>query len=120
MPRWMLLAFIGSVSGFVMGFAGVGGGVVILLGLLFLAHMPQKLAQGTTLLVAAAPLSLLAAYRYHKSGFVDVRAALVIMAAFLVFSLLGAELAVWAPRRVLRIGLGAVLVLMGARLLVSP
>ena len=112
-------AFIGMVAGLIMGMVGVGGGAVIIVSLLLVAHLPQKVAQGTTLLVVAAPASLLAAYNYYRKGLVDVRAAIVILVAFLVFSFFGSELAVYLPRQVLRRGLGLMLLAMGFKLLVA-
>jgi uncharacterized membrane protein YfcA len=82
-----------------------------------LAKFPQKVAQGTTLLIVAAPISLLAAARYHSQGLVEVKAGLIVMAAFLVFSLIGATLAVHLPGHVLKVALGIMLVLMGAKLI---
>ncbi len=110
---------IGAAAGLVMGMLGVGGGVLIITGLLLVAHFPQKLAQGTTLLIVAAPISLLAAYRYYKAGNVDIQAGLLIMAAFAVCTYLGAMLAVRIPAPYLRRALGVVLVAMGIKLVLS-
>ena len=110
---------IGAVAGLVMGMLGVGGGVLIIVGLLMVAHFPQKLAQGTTLLIVAAPISLFAAYQYYRDGNVDLEAGLLIMAAFAVFTYLGAMLASKIPAHQLRIGLGVALVLMGIKLVLS-
>ncbi len=110
---------IGAVAGLVMGLLGVGGGALIITALVLVAHLPQKLAQGTTLLVVAAPVSLLAAYKYYQQGNVDIRAGLWIMAAFLVFSYVGAIVAGKVPAHALRIGLGVALILMGAKMVMS-
>jgi len=108
---------IGAVAGIVMGTIGVGGGAIIIFSLLFIAHFPQKLAQGTTLFIVAAPVSLLAAYNYYRHGFVNLKAGLIIMAVFLVFSLLGSELAAFLPRTILKFLLGIMLLFMGFKLL---
>ena len=110
------LILIGSIAGLVMGTVGVGGGAIIIFSLLAFAHFPQKLAQGTTLFIVAAPISLLAALRYYRQGWVDIKAGLIVMGCFLAFSLVGAHLAVALPARLLRILLGIMLLLMGARL----
>jgi hypothetical protein len=112
------LILIGSIAGLVMGTVGVGGGAIIIFGLAVLAHFPQKLAQGTTLFIVAAPISLLAALRYYKQDCVDIKAGLIVMACFLVFSLIGAHLAVGLPERLLRTMLGIILLLMGMKLVV--
>lgn len=79
MGSTLVYILIGSAAGLIMGVVGVGGGAIIIFSLLFAAHFPQKLAQGTTLFIVAAPVSLLAAYNYYKSGFVDLKAGILIM-----------------------------------------
>ena len=113
----LMLIFIGVIAGLIMGTVGVGGGAVIIFSLLYIAHFPQKLAQGTTLLIVAAPISLLAAYNYYQNGFVNIKAGLIIMIFFLIFSFIGSYLAVLLPRDILKIGLGIMLIFMGAKIL---
>jgi uncharacterized membrane protein YfcA len=115
----LLFLGIGALAGLVMGTVGVGGGALIISALLLLAKFPQKVAQGTTLLVVAAPVSLLAAWNYHRHGHVDVKAGLLIMLTFLVFSYLGSQFAEVVPRETLKNILGVVFVMMGAKLLFS-
>ncbi len=112
----LIYILIGSIAGLVMGTIGVGGGAIIIVSLLYIAHFSQKLAQGTTLLIVAAPVSLLAAYNYYKNGFVNVKAAVVIMACFLIFSFIGAHLATALPKEVLKYALGVGLILMGVKI----
>ena len=108
---------IGSIAGMVMGTIGIGGGAIIIVSLLYLAHFPQKLAQGTTLLVVAAPVSLLAAYNYYRNDFVDLKAAGVIIICFLVFSFAGSQIAAILPTEVLKRILGGGLLLMGFKMM---
>lgn len=111
------LVLIGALAGLVMGVVGVGGGAVIILSLLLVMHFPQKLAQGTTLFIVAAPVSLLAAYNYYQKGFVDIKAGLIIMGSFLLFSYAGSELAGVLPQKTLKSLLGFMLMVMGGKLL---
>ena len=113
----LLFVVIGAVAGLIMGTVGVGGGAIIISALLLVAKFPQKVAQGTTLLVIAAPVSLLAAWNYHRNGLVSVRAGLLIMASFLVFSFIGSQFAAVLPKEVLKNILGVVFVIMGVRIL---
>ncbi|MBN1999930.1 TSUP family transporter [candidate division KSB1 bacterium] len=76
MADLFIYILIGTMAGIVMGTVGVGGGAIIIFFLLYMAHFPQTTAQGTTLLVVAAPVSLLAAYNYYRKGFVQIKAAL--------------------------------------------
>jgi uncharacterized membrane protein YfcA len=114
-----LLFLIGAIAGLVMGAVGVGGGAIIIFCLSTLSKFPQKVAQGTTLFIVAAPISLLAAMRYYKQGSVDIKAGLIVMASFLVFSFIGAHIAVHLPNSILKILLGIVLVFMGMQLIFS-
>ncbi len=111
------LVLIGSVAGLVMGTVGVGGGALIIFSLSFFANFPQKLAQGTTLFIVAAPISMLAAIRYYRQGYVDIKAGLVVMLCFMVFSLIGAHFATQLPSELLRTLVGVMLLLMGTKLI---
>lgn len=107
---------IGLIAGLVMGTIGVGGGAIIIVSLLYVAHFPQKLAQGTTLLIVAAPVSLLAAYNYYRKGFVNLKSAVIIMISFLIFSFIGSQLAATLPREALKTILGIGLILIGLKI----
>jgi uncharacterized protein len=115
----ILLFFIGAIAGLTMGVVGVGGGAIIIFCLSLLSEFPQKVAQGTTLFIVAAPISLLAAMSYYKQGFVDIKAGLIVIAGFLLFSLIGAHIAAYLPDNILKILLGIVLLFMGMRLIFS-
>ncbi len=114
-----LLILIGAIAGLVMGTVGVGGGAIIIFCLSVLARFPQKIAQGTTLFIVAAPISLLAAMHYYKQDYVNIKAGLAVMASFILFSYIGAHIAVHLPGNILKILLGIVLLFMGARLILS-
>ncbi len=115
---WLFI-LIGAIAGLVMGTVGVGGGAIIIFSLSVFAKMPPKLAQGTTLLIVAAPISLLAAWRYYQKGFVHLKAGLLIMASFLIFSFISANIAIELPNYLLKIFLGIMLLLMGVKLIYS-
>lgn len=113
----LIYILIGAFAGLIMGTVGVGGGAIIIFSLLFVAHFPQKLAQGTTLFIVAAPVSLLAAYHYYQDNFVNLKAGILIMIFFLLFSYLGSYLGTFLPKETLKIILGIMLVLMGVKLI---
>jgi uncharacterized membrane protein YfcA len=116
MGSTLVYILIGSIAGLIMGVVGVGGGAIIIFSLLFAAHFPQKLAQGTTLFIVAAPVSLLAAYNYYKSGFVDLKAGILIMTFFMLFSYIGSYWGTMLPHEILKTLLGIMLILMGLKL----
>ena len=113
----VLAAFIGCVAGLTMGAIGVGGGAIIIFSLLHVLHFPQKIAQGTTLFVVAAPISLLAAFTYYQKGYVDLKVGLMTMVFFVGFSYLGAHLGINMSKEILRQLLGTGMLLMGLNLL---
>ena len=113
----LTLIIIGAVAGLTMGITGIGGGSIIAFSLALFAQFPQKMVQGTTLFIFAAPLSLLAAYRYYQEGFVDVRSGLIVMATFAIFSFLGANIGLELPNHLLKNFMGVVLIGMGIKVL---
>ena len=114
-----LLILIGAIAGLVMGTVGVGGGAIIIFCLSVIAKFPQKVAQGTTLFIVAAPISLLAAMRYYKQDCVDLKAGFIVIVSFLLFSFIGAHIAIHLPSNMLKILLGIMFLLMGAKLIFS-
>ena len=115
----ILLILIGAIAGLVMGTVGVGGGAIIIFCLSVVAKFPQKLAQGTTLFIVAAPISLLAAMRYYQEGLVDIKAGLIVMTSFIICSFIGAYATIYLPKATLKVLLGIMLVLMGIKIIYS-
>ena len=92
-PSLLLLAGIGAVSGILSGLFGIGGGVLIVPALMYLAGFNQHLATGTSLAVLLPPVGVGAAIEYYRQGNVNVRAAIVIAVTLLVSAWLGAAAA---------------------------
>src|SRR5260370_1397296 len=76
-------------------------------------------AQGTSLGALLAPIGILAFWEYHKSGNVDVGAALMIALGFAVGGFFGGHWAQDLPEPVLRRVLGGLMLVVGARLLLA-
>ena len=79
----VVLALIGLAAGMGSGVFGIGGGVVIVPALVFIAGFSQHRATGTSLAVLLPPIGLAAVAEYSRHGQVDFKAALVI--AFMMF-----------------------------------
>ena len=93
----LLLLLLGFGAGILSGLVGVGGGIIIVPGLVFLLGFSQKMAQGTSLAVLLLPVGILAVTQYYKSGFVDVRSVGIIAIAFLVGGFFGSKIAIMLP-----------------------
>ncbi|HLW51502.1 MAG TPA: sulfite exporter TauE/SafE family protein [Candidatus Angelobacter sp.] len=113
---WLYL-LLGLIVGLISGVVGTGGGVLIVPALVFLFHMNQRTAQGTSLGALLAPIGILAFWEYHKAGAVNVSAALWIAVGFAVGGYFGGMWAQHLSEPILRRGLGTLLVLSGLRML---
>ncbi len=89
----VILLVIGLFAGFMSSMIGIGGGLVIVPALVFFYGMDQKLAQGTSLLIIALPVTAAGAYTYFRNGEANWQASLVIAATFLVGGYFGGLLA---------------------------
>ncbi len=89
----VLLAFIGLVAGLGSGVFGIGGGVVIVPALVFIAGFSQHRATGTSIAVLLPPIGLAAVFEYARHGQVDFRAAMIIALAMFLGAYGGAFVA---------------------------
>jgi uncharacterized membrane protein YfcA len=90
---WLYL-LLGLIVGALSGVVGTGGGVLIVPALVFLFHMDQRRAQGTSLGALLAPhRHSLAFWEYYKADNVDVSAALLIALGFAIGGFFGGH---WA------------------------
>lgn len=105
------LAFVatGLLVGIFSGMVGVGGGIVLVPILVIFFGFSQHVAQGTSTAMLLPPIGILAALTYYKNGMVDVRAAALLCAGFLLGGLFGAKLAIALPQETLRRSFGVVL-----------
>ena len=69
---------IGLVAGVLSGLFGIGGGVLIVPALMYVAGMPIKTATGTSLGTLLLPVGLLGAWAYYQAGNLDWRASLTV------------------------------------------
>lgn len=92
-PSLLLLAGIGALSGVLSGLFGIGGGVIIVPALIYLAGFDQHLATGTSLAVLLPPVGVGAAVEYYRHGGVHVKAAVIIAVTLLLCAWLTAAVA---------------------------
>ncbi len=84
----LILLAAGAAAGFVSGFFGVGGAIILIPFLLFLG-LTQHQAQGTSLMVLVVPVGIFAVMNYAKQGYVNFKYAWILVAAFVVGSYFG-------------------------------
>ena len=89
-PPLILLITIGLVAGVLSGVFGIGGGVVVVPALIYLAGFRQHVATGTSLAVLLPPVGVGAALEYYRNGNVNLRAAIVIAVMMTAGGYLGA------------------------------
>ena len=86
---WTML-LVGLVVGMVSGVVGIGGGILFVPALIWLAGMDQHRAQGTSLGALLLPVGIFAFLEYYRKGNADLHVALLLAAGFLVGGYFGA------------------------------
>jgi uncharacterized membrane protein YfcA len=99
---WMIYLAIGLGAGVLSGLFGIGGGVVIVPALIFLARMQPQSATGTSLAALLLPVGALGAYEYWKTGTLNVLAAALIALGLFLGAGVGAKLSLTLSTGTLR------------------
>jgi uncharacterized protein len=116
-PSVVLLLVIGGVSGITSGLFGIGGGVLVVPALVYLAGFSQHRATGTSLAILLPPIGLAAVVEYYRHGNVDLRAAIIIAVAMFLGGWIGAVVANRLSGPNLRLAFGVFLVCLGFSLI---
>jgi len=111
------LVVIGLLAGIFSGFMGVGGGVVMIpLMILFLGYNQHE-AQGMSLAVLAIPVTFIAAYTYHTTGFpINWKFAVIVAVFFVLGGFIGSKFAVKIDQDLLKKIFAVVLVIAAVKL----
>ncbi len=112
----LIVLLLGLGVGVLVGLLGIGGGVVLVPALVYLLHMDQHMAQGTSLFILLPPLGLGALREYWKQGQVDLAAGILCALGMLAGGYLGGLISVPLPSRQLK-GLFGCFLVMAALLL---
>ena len=107
---------VGFAAGLLSGMFGVGGGILIVPGLMWVATMEQRRAHGTSL-AAVLPIALSGLVTYVANDHVNLGVAGALIAGSLIGTLLGTAWLARAPKRTLSLAFAAVLVVSAVRLL---
>jgi uncharacterized protein len=114
---WQTFVVIGSLGGLLAGLFGIGGGVVIVPALIYLAGFSQHQAIGTSLAVLLPPIGLGAAFEYYRHGNVHVPAAIILAITMFAGTWIGAFAANKIPGPYLRLMFGVFVWVLGGYLI---
>ena len=114
----VILVFIGIgfFAGILSGIFGIGGGVVIVPALIFLARLTPLTATGTSLAALLLPVGALGAWEYYKKGHLNIPAALTIAVGLFLGAWIGARLAQHLTPTQLKRAFAVFLVLVATRM----
>ena len=119
MTSFITLLLIGMAAGILSGFIGIGGGLLIVPALIYFSGLSQMTAQGTSLALMLPPIGALAVMNYWKAGAVDVRAASVMVVAFVAGGYFGSRLALAIDPLKVRLAFGMVMLLVAIRIIIQ-
>jgi hypothetical protein len=88
-----LLVVIGIAAGVLAGLFGIGGGVVIVPALVYVARFPLTTAIGTSLGALLLPVGALGAWSYWRNGHLQWRASLWLALGLFLGAYVGARFA---------------------------
>src|SRR5712691_6370712 len=108
-----IILLLGLGVGVLVGLLGIGGGVVLVPAMVYLLHLDQHLAQGTSLFILLPPIGLGALREYWAQGQVDLRAGILCALGMLLGAYAGSLIALPMPSRSLKGFLGCFLALAG-------
>ena len=115
----LIYILVGICAGLVSGFAGVGGGIIIVPALAYFAGFSHLRATGTSLAVLLPPVGIAAVIEYYRHDNVDMRAALIIACCLFIGAWASAFIANQLPQHYLRIGFALFIVIVGCQMLYS-
>lgn len=109
------VTLVGIAAGFLSGLFGVGGGILIAPGLVFLAKMDHRRAHGTSL-AAVLPIALSSMITYWTHDHIDWPVTLCLTLGAIVGAVIGTHFLNVVPQRTLAIGFAGLLVVSAIRL----
>jgi uncharacterized membrane protein YfcA len=89
----LLAIVVGLCGGGLGGLIGLGGGFIMVPLFIYLFHMGQHDAQGTSLAVLLPPVGILSVLQYYRAGHVDLAVALWAALGFLLGGYVGGAVA---------------------------
>ena len=118
-PSVVLVLGIGLAAGILSGVFGIGGGVIIVPALIYMAGFRQHSATGTSLAVLLPPIGIGAMWEYYRHGNVDMRVAMIMAIAVFAGGWIGALVANRVAGPYLRLAFGLFVVVLGVSLILG-
>lgn len=116
----LYLLLFGISIGILSGLLGIGGGILLIPGLIFLFGYSQAEAQGTSLAVMVPPIGIFAALVYYRNGYVQIPVAGTVALGFALGAYIGAQFVPYLPVVALRLGFGMLLLYLGFMFVFAP
>ncbi|GAB1371693.1 sulfite exporter TauE/SafE family protein [Candidatus Kapaibacterium sp.] len=116
MKEIIILLLTGLSAGMLSGVLGIGGGIIVIPVLVLILGFSQQMAQGTSLALLLPPIGLFAVINYYKSGFVDFKAAGLMIVTFIIGSYFSSKFATNIDENMLKKIFGIFLVIYGIKL----
>lgn len=113
---WVIFLLIGLGAGVLSGLFGIGGGVVIVPALIFLARMQPQTATGTSLAALLLPVGALGAWEYYKTGNLNLGASMLIALGLFLGAGFGARFSLTLSALALRRAFAVFLALIAVRM----
>jgi uncharacterized membrane protein YfcA len=118
-PSVAIFVLIGTAAGLISGLFGLGGGIVIVPALIYLAGFSQLTATGTSLAILLPPVGLAAVIVYYRHGNVNVRAAIVIAVFLFLSAWISSQFAQRIGTNTLRLLFGAFVTIVGIYIIIT-
>ena len=115
----LILLSIGLFAGFLSGLVGIGGGILVVLVLVYFFSMNQKTAQGTVLFMFLLPVGILGVFNYYRAGHVDMKLAVIMAITFVAGSYFGSRTAIAIDSKLVKQIFGGTIMLVGLKMLLG-
>lgn len=115
----LLFLAIGLAAGVLSGLFGLGGGIIIVPALIYLAGFTPQQASGASLGALLLPVGALGAWTYYKAGALNWEASLIIAGGLFVGAYFGAQITQHIDGDTLRKGFAVLMAVMAVKLWVG-
>ena len=116
MITYLFYMILGFASGILSGLFGIGGGILIIPGLMYIMGFNQITAQGTSLAVLLPPVGLLGFLEYYRKGNVNIIAGILICITMFIGAKYGGSFANNLPQDIMKKSFAIFLVIVALKM----